>query len=86
MLSITRNIGILHRSSKEGLVKETEKVCVIEESVFNNGMKTLKTVGKWKCPFCGIETIADSEKKTVTPMISTCGVVGLNVDKFVKRK
>jgi len=80
-LSITRKIGILHRTAKEGSIKDNEKLCEVDENVLNNGMKALRAGGKWKCPICGIETTVDLVKKITIPMISAWGVVGLNVDK-----
>ena len=77
---VSRKIGILHRSSKEGSIKENEKLCGIEENIFHIDMITLRKGGTWKCPVCNIVTIADLKKKTIIPMLSEWGVVGLNAE------
>ncbi len=84
-IQLTRKIGILHRSSKEGSIKDNEKLCEIDEITLHNVMKTLKNGGSWKCISCGIITVSDLTKKTITPMLSTWGVVGLNVEILKKK-
>lgn len=85
-IQVTRKIGILHRSSKEGSIKDGEKLCEIEEGVLHNVMKTLKKGGNWKCTVCGVETVSDLTKKTITPMLSTWGVVGLSAEKVGRNR
>lgn len=85
-IQVTRKIGILHRSSKEGSIKDGEKLCEIEEGVLHSAMKTLKKGGSWKCNVCGVETVSDLTKKTITPMLSTWGVVGLKAGIVGRKK
>lgn len=83
-IQLSRKIGILHRSSKEGSIKENEKLCGIEENELNIMKKVLRKGGVWKCPICGIVTVADLKNKKITPLISTWGVIGFKAEILKK--
>lgn len=80
-LILKRKVGILHRSSSEGYIKESENLCGIPEDEFENAKILLRAGGKWTCSVCGTVTISDVKSKKINPMISTWGFIGFDVKK-----